>query len=77
MLQTLFDMGVYIQMNAGSITGEEADEDIRSILELLKSEGVTVVEVTDKAPWVAACEEVITANTSDQAELYATLVGLQ
>ena len=53
----------------------QAAED--EVLEALKAEGCTIVEVADKAPWVAACQEVITKNTADQAELYATLVGLQ
>ena len=53
----------------------QAAED--EVLAQLKAEGCTIVEVADKAPWVAACEEVITKNTADQAELYATLVGLQ
>ena len=53
----------------------QAAED--EVLEALKAEGCTIVDITDKAPWVAACQEVITKNTSDQAELYATLVGLQ
>ena len=53
----------------------QAAED--EVLEALKAEGCTIVEIPDKAPWVAACQEIITQNTSDQAELYATLVGLQ
>lgn len=49
----------------------------QEVLDQLKAEGCNIIEVTDKAPWVAACEKVITDNTSDQAELYATLVALQ
>ena len=68
-------------MEAAKLTQEynaqivQAAED--EVLEALKAEGCTIVDITDKAPWVAACEEVITKNTSDQAELYATLVGMQ
>ena len=68
-------------MEAAKLTQEynaqivQAAED--DVLAALKAEGCTIVDITDKAPWVAACEEVITQNTSDQAELYATLVGLQ
>ena len=68
-------------MEAGKLTQEynaqivQAAED--DVLEALKTEGCNIVEVADKAPWVAACQDVITSNTSDQAELYATLVGLQ
>lgn len=68
-------------MEAGKLTqaynAQIVEEAENEVLEALKSEGCNIVEITDKAPWVEACQEVITANTSDQAELYATLVGLQ
>lgn len=68
-------------MEAGKLTqaynAQIVEEAENKVLEALKSEGCNIVEVTDKAPWVEACQEVINANTSDQAELYATLVGLQ
>lgn len=68
-------------MEAGKLTQAYNAEIVQAAedetLELLKSEGCTIVEVTDKAPWVEACQEVITANTADQAELYATLVAMQ
>ncbi len=47
------------------------------VLEALKGEGCTVVEVADKTPWVEACQNTISSNTSDQAELYQQLVDLQ
>jgi tripartite ATP-independent transporter DctP family solute receptor len=58
--------------NALASAGKEAE-----VLELLKAEGVTVIEVQDKAPWVEACQNTITANTKDQAELYQKLLDLQ
>ena len=68
-------------MEAGKLTqaynAELAEGAEAEVLEQLKAEGCSIVEVTDKAPWVEACQEVITANTSDQAELYATLVAMQ
>ena len=48
-----------------------------AVLEQLKAEGVNVVEVEDKTAWIEACQNTITANTSDQAELYQTLVDMQ
>ena len=68
-------------MEAGKLTQEynaqivQAAED--DVLAALVAEGCNIVDITDKAPWVAACKDVIEANTADQAELYATLVGLQ
>ena len=47
------------------------------VLEQLKAEGVTIVEVTDKTPWVEACQKTIKANTSSQAELYQKIVDMQ
>ena len=60
------------EFNASLSAGEE-----EKVLELLKSEGVTVIEVEDKAPWVAACQDVINANTSAYADLYQQLVNMQ
>lgn len=48
----------------------------QEVKDALIAEGRTVVEVEDKAPWVAACQNTIEKNTSDQAELYQQLVGL-
>ncbi len=45
--------------------------------ELLAQDGATVIEVEDKAPWVAACQETIQANTADQAELYQKILDMQ
>lgn len=68
-------------MEAGKLTqaynAEIAEAAEAEVLEQLKAEGCNIIEVTDKAPWVEACQEVITASTSDQAELYATLVAMQ
>ena len=47
------------------------------VLDQLKAEGCNVIEVTDKAPWAEACAEVISANTSDQAELYQQILDLK
>ena len=47
------------------------------VLEQLKNEGVTVVEVEDKSVWAAACADVIEANTKSQAELYQQILDMQ
>ena len=60
------------EFNANLSAGEE-----EKVLEILKSEGVTVIEVEDKAPWVAACQDVIKANTAAYADLYQQLVDMQ
>lgn len=58
--------------NAELSAGEEA-----KVLEQLKAEGVSVVEVTDKAPWVAACQKTIEKNTKSQAALYQQILDMQ
>lgn len=58
--------------NAELSAGEEA-----KMLELLKTEGVHIIEVEDKAPWVEACKGTIEKNTADQAELYQQIVNMQ
>ncbi len=47
------------------------------VLEQLKAEGVTVVEVEDKAAWANACEKVIKENTEKNAELYQQIVDMK
>jgi len=60
--------------NAELSAGEEA-----KVLELLKSEGVSVVEVSaeEKAEWAAACAKTIEANTKSQAALYQQILDMQ
>lgn len=60
------------EFNASLSAGEE-----EKVLELLKNEGCIVIEVEDKAPWVAACQDVIKANTAAYADLYQQLVDMQ
>ena len=47
------------------------------VLDELKSSGCNVVDVPDKAPWQEACAKVISANTSDQAELSQQLLDMK
>ena len=69
----IMEAGKYVQdFNAKLSAGEEA-----KVLELLKKDGVNVVEVPDKSEWVKACQPTIQANTSSQAELYKQLVDMQ
>lgn len=69
----IMEAGKYTQeFNANLSATQEA-----KVLEELKAEGVHVIEVEDKAPWIAACQETIKANTADQAELYQQLLDMQ
>ena len=69
----IMEAGKYVQdFNAKLSAGEEA-----KVLELLKKDGVNVVDVPDKSEWVKACQPTIQANTSSQADLYKQLVDMQ
>ena len=47
------------------------------VIEELKADGVTFIEVTDKSEWADACADVIKANTEDQADLYQKILDLK
>ena len=69
----IMEAGKYVQdFNAKLSAGEEA-----KVLELLRKDGVNVVDVPDKSEWVKACQPTIQANTSSQAELYKQLEDMQ
>ena len=62
---------------ASSVCREKVAEIEAQTFELLAQDGATVIPVEDKAPWVAACQETIQANTADQAELYQKILDMQ
>ena len=69
----IMEAGQYVQdFNAKLSAGEEA-----KVLELLKQDGVTIVDVPDKTEWVKACQPTIQANTKSQAALYKQIVDMQ
>ena len=43
----------------------------------LRGDGVTIIDVEDKAPWVEACQSTIQKNTEKQRELYQQIVDMQ
>lgn len=47
------------------------------VLAELIADGVNIVEVADKAPWVEACKDVIESATADNKELYQQILDLQ
>ena len=68
-------------MEAGKYASEFnrriSEEAENKVLEELKAEGITIVEVTDKAPWQEACKEVIANASSSNPELYKKIVDMQ
>ena len=71
--QAIMEAGRLTQnYNAELSAGEEA-----KVLEQLKADGVHIIEVEDKTPWVEACQNTIEKNTADQAELYQQIVNMK
>ena len=69
----IMEAGKYASENNAQISEAKENE----VLEGLKADGYTVIEVEDKSAWTAACQATITENTADQAELYQQLVDMQ
>ena len=71
--QAIMEAGRLTQnYNAELSAGEEA-----KVLEQMKADGVHIIEVEDKTPWVEACQNTIEKNTADQAELYQQIVNMK
>lgn len=70
-----------VLMEAGKLAqdynAQISEEAENKVLDQLKAEGVTVIEVEDKAPWAEACAGVIESNTSSQAELYQQIKDMK
>ncbi|MDO5022806.1 MAG: TRAP transporter substrate-binding protein [Eubacteriales bacterium] len=68
-------------MEAGQFASETCARVVSEVeaktFEKLKADGVTIVEVTDKAPWVEACQETIKANTAKHADLYQQILDMK
>ena len=69
----IMEAGKYVQEFNAQLSAREEEK----VLELLRKDGVTIVEVPDKSEWVKACQPTIQANTSSQSELYKKIVDLQ
>ena len=46
-------------------------------LEALKAEGVTIIEVADKTPWIEAVKDVVSANINGEDAAYQQLLDLK
>ena len=55
---------------------EKVAEIEQKTFEQLKEDGATVIPVEDKTAWVEACQNTITTNTADQAELYQQILDM-
>ncbi len=69
----IMEAGKLAQAYNAEISQSAEDE----VLAGLRAEGVNVVDVTDKSPWIAATKDVIEANTKSQAALYQQIKDMK
>lgn len=62
---------------ASEFNRKVSEETESKVLNELKAEGVNVIEVDDITPWKEACKDIISSNTTDNAELYQQLLDMQ
>ena len=70
-----------ILMEAGAAASqynrEISEKKENEVLEELKADGVTVIDVEDKTPWQDAVKDVIAENIKGQEDLYQQFVDMQ
>jgi tripartite ATP-independent transporter DctP family solute receptor len=70
-----------IIMEAGKLASEYnrqiSEESENQVLEELKAEGVTVIEVDDITPWQEACKDVIDSATASYKDLYQQILDIK
>ena len=62
---------------ASRICREKVTEIERKTFDLLREDGVTIIEVADKTPWVEACQPTIQAYTEKLKDLYQQILAMQ
>ena len=70
-----------ILMEAGAAASqynrEISEQKENEVLEELKADGVTVIDVTDKTPWQEAVKSVVDENIKGQEDLYQQILDMQ
>lgn len=62
---------------ASQVCREQSEAKENAALATLKEQGINIIEVTDKAPWQAACAQVVADNvTDDLMPIYEQLLAL-
>ena len=62
---------------ASQVCREVSEAKEAETLEALKAEGVTIIEVPDKAPWIEAVKDVVTANINGEDAAYQQILGMK
>lgn len=70
--QVIIDAGKAAQEYCRQISEEREN----AVLETLKSEGVNIIEITDKAAWAEGCKNTVEKYTADNKELFQKILDL-
>lgn len=62
---------------ASSVCRKKEAEITQNTYDELRKKGVTIVEVTDKTPWIEACQPTVKKNTSGLEDVYQQILDLQ
>lgn len=62
---------------ASVVCREKLSEQELVVFQNLRNNGATIGEMTDKAPWRAACQPVIQANTGNLTEVYQQILAME
>lgn len=69
----LMEAGQYASDYNRQISAQEEQK----VLDALKAEGTTVIEVNDITPWQEACKDIIASSTADNRELYQQILDMK
>ena len=62
---------------ASQVCRQVSESKEAEVLEALKAEGVTIIEVPDKTPWVEAVKDVVAANINGEDAAYEAILGMK
>ncbi|MBQ8128955.1 MAG: TRAP transporter substrate-binding protein [Clostridia bacterium] len=62
---------------ASQVCREVSESKENETLEALKAEGIHIIEVPDKTPWVEAVKDTVTANINGEDEAYAAILAMK
>ncbi len=62
---------------ASSVCRQVSESKENEVLETLKADGVHVIEVADKTPWVEAVKDVVTANINGEDAAYEQILAMK
>ena len=62
---------------ASNLNAQNSQSAEDEVLAQLKADGINVIEVEDKTPWVEACSSVVTTYTKGLEDIYQQILGMQ